>query len=75
MRRRATGGVLGGCQFPVDQLEHLGLGVHASEVELHPLRVDQPVAVDVLGVLRPLTNAVERQEDRLRRDQRDALRG
>ena len=66
-RRR---GVLGGGQLPVDQLEHFGLGVHASEVELHPLRVDQAPAVGILGVLRPLTDTVERREDRLRRNQR-----
>ena len=63
LRRRRVGrrrcGVLRGGQLPVDQLEHLGFGMHASEVELHPLGVDQPVAVHVLGVLRPFANAVE----------------
>ena len=64
---------VGGGQLPVDQLEHLGLGVHPGEVELHPLGVDQPPAVGVLGVLRPLADPVERREDRLRRNQRDPL--
>ncbi|AFP42179.1 hypothetical protein MSMEI_5745 [Mycolicibacterium smegmatis MC2 155] len=67
--RRRRG--LGRGELPVDELEHLGLGVHAGQVELHPLRVDQSLAVHVLGVLRPLPHAVERDVDGLGRHERD----
>ena len=60
-------------EFPVDQLEHLGLGVHPGQVELHPLRVDEPRPAGVLGVLRPLANLAQGQEYWLRRHQGDAL--
>ena len=41
----------------------------AGQVELHPFGIDEPRTTGVLGVLRPLTNLVERGENRLRGNQ------
>ena len=58
---------------PVGQAQELELGVHAREVDLHPLLVDHPATVGELGLLRPRARVVEHALDHTRRAQRDAL--
>src|SRR5215207_10724211 len=61
--------------LPVGEAQELEPGVDASEVDLHPLLVDDAPAVGELRLLRPPASVGERALDDPRRAQRDPLAG
>ena len=46
--------LVGRGHLPVDEAEELEAGVHPGEVQLHPLLVDHPAAVEQVGRPGPL---------------------